>query len=165
MKKEKGKVRKRYAIAGVTVGIVALLAAISVVAFFIPNSKYKDAKKLLDKEEYEKAIEAFTNLNGFLKSEGYLAQAYYSLGLNALETGDEKAAADNFKKGHEADKDSDYGLMAGAFLDYYAGIEALGKKDYDKAGELFKSSANAASDFNLINKASAGTAQISETTV
>lgn len=159
--KRQQAVKKRYLTVGITIVIIALLTGISIVAFFIPNGKYKDAKQLLNKGEYEKAEKAFTKLNGFLKSEGYLAQIYYSMGLKALENGDEKTASDYFKKGYDADKDSDYGLMSGAFLDYYAGEEALEQKDYDKAEKLFKSSANAASDFNLINKSSAGMAQIS----
>lgn len=154
-------VKKRYITAGIIVGIVLLIAVVSVVAFFIPNGKYKDAKKVLEDKKYDEAVKKFDALNGFLKSEDYLAQAYYNLGLNALADGDEAAASDYFKKSYEADEKSKYGVMAGAFLNYYAGEEALNNEDYDNALELFKASAEAASDFNLINKASAGMAQIS----
>lgn len=154
-------VKKRYITAGVIAGIIVLLAIIAVVAFFIPNGKYKEAKNLLNGKKYTEAAKKFDNLNGFLKSEDYLAQAYYNLGLNALTNGDEPAASDYFKKSYDAEKDSQYGQMAGAFLNYYAGEEALNSEDYDKALKLFKASASAASDFNLINKASAGMAQIS----
>lgn len=154
-------VKKRYITSGVIAGIIVLLAIIAVVAFFIPNGKYKEAKNLLNGKKYTEAAKKFDNLNGFLKSEDYLAQAYYNLGLNALTNGDEPAASDYFKKSYDAEKDSQYGQMAGAFLNYYAGEEALNSGDYDKALKLFKASASAASDFNLINKASAGMAQIS----
>ncbi|MFQ9515709.1 MAG: tetratricopeptide repeat protein [Eubacterium sp.] len=158
--KRRQAVKKRYMIAGVTVGVIILIAVISVVAFFIPNEKYKEAKKLLKNGETAKAAESFKKLNGFLKSEGYLAQCYYNIGLSALNEADEKKAAEYFKKSHDADEDSDYGVMAGAFLDYYAGTEALEKEDYESALKLFESSVNAASDFNLINKAGAAMAQV-----
>ncbi len=154
-------VKKRYITAGIVVLVIAAAVVIFIFAFFIPNGKYQEAKKLLGSENYEQAASAFQKLNGFLSSEGYLAQAYYNLGLNELSNGDEEKASDYFSKSNEADEDSDYGIMAGAFLDYYEGVKALNDEDYDKALELFQSSANAASDFNLINKASAGTAQIS----
>ena len=96
-------------------------------------------------------MDAFSDLNGFLKSEGYLAQAYYNLGLQALENNDEAKASEYFNKSHDADEKSDYGMMAGAYLDYYSATEALEAKDYDKAMEYFKASSGAASDFNLIN--------------
>ena len=156
----KKAVRKRYIVAAVAVGVVAIVAAVIVVAFIIPNNKYKAAKKLMNDKKYDKAITAFEELNGFMKSEEYLAEANYNLGLAALSDGDEDKAADYFVKGHDADKDSTHGKMSGAFLDYYDGAEALQKEDYEEAMKLFKSSANAASDFNLINKASAGMAEI-----
>ena len=158
--KRQQAVKKKYVTAGITLGIIVLLVIISIVAFFIPNGKYKEAKKLLKDGKTEKAITAFTKLNGFLKSEEYLAQCYYNLGLKSVNDGDEKKALEYFNKSFDADKKSDYGVMAGAFLDYYAGTEALEKKDYDKALKLFESSTNAASDFNLMNKAGAATAQV-----
>lgn len=152
-------VRKKYIITAViTVLTVGILAA-ATVAFMIPNNKYKDAKKYLNNKKYEKAAKEFSSLKGFLKSEEYLAEAYYNLGLEALEK-DEESAKDYFTKSNKADKDSQHGSMAGAFLDYYEGVAYLNEKDYDKAMEVFKSSANAASDFNLINKASVGMAEI-----
>lgn len=156
----KKAVKKRYVTAAVVVVIAAIIAAIAVAAYFIPNNKYKEAKKLINNQKYEKAVTAFGELNGFLKSEEYLAQAYYNLGLEQVTGGNEEKAADYFQKGHDADEESTYGKMCGAFLDYYAGAEALQSEEYDKAMELFKSSANAASDFNLINKAGAGMAEI-----
>lgn len=156
----KKAVKKRYVTAAVAVAVAAVIAVIAVVAYFIPNNKYKEAKKLINNQKYEQAVSAFEKLNGFLKSEEYLAQAYYNLGLEQVTGGDEEKAADYFQKGHDSDEESTYGKMCGAFLDYYAGAEALQNEEYDKAMELFKSSANAASDFNLINKASAGMAEI-----
>lgn len=158
--KRQQAVKRKYITTAVTLGIIVLLAVIAVVAFFIPNEKYKDAKKYINDKKYDKAVKAFSDLNGFLKSEEYLAQAYYNLGLNALAGNDEKTASEYFTKGHDADKDSDYGKMSGAFLDYYKGTEALNNKEYDKAMGLLKASADAASDFNLTNKASAAMAQI-----
>jgi tetratricopeptide (TPR) repeat protein len=156
----KEAVKKRYIIVAISIGMIALLVVVSILAFFIPNGKYKQAKKDIKAQKYEKAATEFKNLNGFLKSESYLAQAYYNLGLQALTDNDEEKASDYFQKGYDADEKSDYGKMSGAFLDYYSGTAALEEKDYDKAMELFKSSANAASDFNLTNKAGAGMAQI-----
>lgn len=158
--KRQQAVKRRYITTAVTLGIIAVIVVVSIIAFFIPNNKYKDAKKLLDAGEYAKASDCFKDLNGFLKSEEYLAQAYYNMGLTALNNNDEKSASDYFTKGYEADKDSDYGKMSGAFLDYYKGAEALNNQDYENAMKYLEASANAASDFNLINKASAGMAQI-----
>lgn len=153
-------VKKRYITAITAIGMIALISVIMVVAFFIPNGKYKEAKKYINAKKYEKAAAAFEELNGFLKSESYLAQAYYNLGLQALAQADEAKAAEYFTKGHKEEANSNYGKMSGAFIDYYAGSEALEKEEYDKAMELLQNSANAAADFNLTNKANALMAQI-----
>lgn len=152
-------VKKKYIITSVITVVLVGIVVAGVMAFMIPNNKYKDAKKLLNNKKYEQAAKEFSTLKGFLKSEEYLAESYYNLGLKTLEK-DEKQATEYFKKSHDANKNSQHGIMAGAFLDYYAGVEALENKEYDKAMELFKNSANAASDFNLVNKASVGMAQI-----
>jgi tetratricopeptide (TPR) repeat protein len=156
----KKDVKKRYITAGIVVVIVAVVAAVSVVAYVIPNNQYKEAKKLINDKKYEESITAFGKLNGFLKSEEYLAEAYYNLGLEQISNEDNEKAAEYFQKGYDSDENSTHGKMCGAFLDYYAGEDALQEEEYDKAMELFKSSANAASDFNLINKAGVGMAQI-----
>lgn len=152
-------VKKKYIITSVITVVVVGIIAAGIMAFMIPNNKYKDAKKLLNNKKYEQAVKEFTGLKGFLKSEKYLSEAYYNLGLEASEK-DENKAIEYFKKSNQADKESQHGVMAGAFLDYYDGVTALDAKEYDRAMELFKTSANAASDFNLVNKASAGMAQV-----
>lgn len=154
-------VKKKYMTVLTAVGVIIVIAAIATVTFFIPNKKYKSAEKLIKNQKYTQAVTAFKDLGGFRKSKGFLAEAYYNLGLQALNEKDEDKASDYFKKSNDADKSSEYGKQAGAFLDYYAATDALDKKDYDKAQQLFTSSAQAASDFNLINKASAGMAQVS----
>ena len=153
-------VKKKYVITGVVV--VAILAAVGggFAVFSVPNNKYKAAKKLLDNKKYEQAAKSFSDLDGFLKSEGYLAEAYYNLGLKALDSKDETKAEEYFTKSYKTDKSSEYGKMAGAFVDYYDGNKALESKDYDKAMKLFQNSANVASDFTLVNKASAGMAKV-----
>lgn len=156
----KKAVRKRYITAAIIIVIIAGLAAVAVMTYFIPNKKYTAAKKLINNKNYEEAINSFNELNGFLKSEEYLAQAYYNLGLNQLDSEDENKATEYFKKGYNSDKNSRYGKMCGAFLDYYAGATALQSEEYDKAMDLFKSSSNAAADMNLVNRASAGMAEI-----
>ena len=152
-------VKKKYIITAVVIVVLAGLITAGAMAFIVPNNQYKAAQKLLNGKKYAQAAKEFEQLNGFLKSEEYLAQAYYNLGLSALEK-DENTAKDYFTKSYEADKDSQHGAMAGAYLDYYKGVETLEAKKYDEAMELFKSSANAASDFNLINKASVGMAEV-----
>lgn len=114
---------------------------------------------MLKNQKYTQAVTEFKDLGGFRKSKEFLAEAYYNIGLQALNEKDEDKASDYFKKSNDADKSSEYGKQAGAFLDYYAATDVLDKKDYDKAQQLFTSSAQAASDFNLINKASAGMAR------
>ena len=152
-------VKKKYIITAVVIVVLAGLITAGAMAFIVPNNQYKAAQKLLNGKKYAQAAKEFEQLNGFLKSEEYLAQAYYNLGLSALEK-DENTAKDYFTKSYGADKDSQHGAMAGAYLDYYKGVETLEAKKYDEAMELFKSSANAASDFHLINKASVGMAEV-----
>lgn len=158
--KRKSTIKKRYIRAAVITGVIVVVTGLAALAFFVPNNKYTEAKSFLNKKEYTKAAKEFKELKGFLKSKGYLAEAYYNLGLNELSNDNENNASDYFKKSNDADDDSQYGIMAGSFLDYYSGVEALNNKDYDSAMKFFKSSADAASDFNLINKAGAGMAQI-----
>ncbi len=154
-------VKKRFKLAITTIIVIAIIAVFLVVAFFIPNGKYKNAEALVKKEKYSQAAQKFEKLHGFRKSEDYIAQCYYQIGLQKLNESDEKKASEYFNKSFDAAPKSDYGVMAGAFLDYYKGVDELASENYDEALKLFTSSANAASDFNLINKASAGMAQIS----
>lgn len=159
--KRQKAVKKRFKIIVAAFVVVAAVAAVAVVLFFIPNNKYKDAKSLLKKEKYAQAVKAFENLHGFMKSEDYVAECYYHMGLQKVNKEANEKAAEDFKKSFEAAPKSEFGVMAGAFLDYYKGVEELTAENYDEALKLFTASANAASDFNLINKASAGMAQIS----
>lgn len=158
--KRQQAVRKRYIITGITAGVIALIAVALVFLYFIPKGKYDDAKKFIEAQKYEEAAKAYGDLHGFLKSEEYVAQSYYNLGLQALSAGDETKAEEYFGKGYDADKKSNYGIMSGAFLDYYKGEEALDNNDYDTAVKYLELCVNTASDFNLINKASASVAQI-----
>ena len=148
---------------GVIVVIVALIGA-GVAAFMVPKKKYDSAKSLLKSKKYEQAAKKFDKVNGvfsvFFNSDDYLAECYYNLGLKALEENDEQKASDYFNKSFKASEKSQYGVMAGSFLDYYKGEEALNNEKYDEAMELFKGSANAATDINLVNKASAGMAKV-----
>ena len=171
-------VKKRIKIAFATVIVIALLAVLSVVAFFVPNGKYQKAistlntankvkeqavkdNKPIKKQGFEEAAKKFDALDGFRKSEDYLAESYYNIGLFYIDKNDETTAKSYFKKSYKASSDSDFGKMAGAFLDYYKGEEALKNNDLEKALKLYSSSADAASDFNLINKASEGVAHVS----
>lgn len=153
-------VKKKYKTAAI-IGIIIVLAAIaSVFLYFIPNVSYKAAKATLKTEDYVKASKEFEALKGFLKSEDYLAQCYYNMGLESLNSGDEAKASEHFAKGYEVAEKSQYGIMAGSFIDYYAGVEAMESQKYDEAFKLFEGSANAATDFNLSNKANVGMAQV-----
>ena len=167
-------VRKRFKIAGITVVVAAVLAVLSVVAYFIPNGKYqlaikditfansiKERQQKIDRDKYEKAAKKFAKLNGFRKSEDYEAEAYYNVGLTYINSADETTAKKYFKKSYDASKGSDYGKMSGAFLDYYKGEEALKANKLDEALKLFKASADSGKDFSLVNKASEGIAHVS----
>ncbi len=63
---------------------------------------------MLSDKKYEQAVKEFSTLKGFLKSEAYLSEAYYNLGLQSMEK-DEQTAIDYFKKSHDADKKSHNG--------------------------------------------------------
>lgn len=152
-------IRRKYILTTVVVIVVAGIITAGIMAFMIPNNQYKEANKLLKAKKYQQAAKGYEKLKGFRKSEEYLAEAYYNLGLAALEK-DEEKAKDYFEKGYKADKESQHGAMAGAFLDYYKATAALEAKKYDEAMNLFKSCANASSDFNLVNKAGVGMAEV-----
>ena len=154
-------VKKRFKIAVAVVIAIVALAILSVVAFFIPNIKYGQAKKLLKEEKYERAAKDFDSLNGFLKSEDYEAECYYNIGLKWLAQNNEDKAKENFKKAYDADSSSEYGEMANSFLEYYRGQEALNENKIEDAYKYFKKSVDAASDIKLSNKASAGFAEVS----
>lgn len=154
-------VKRRYMIAGVIIAIIVAVAVAATFLFFMPNKKYNAAIKIVEKGNYAEAAEKFDALNGFRDSEDYLAQCYYNLGLEQLANQDEEAAKKYFNQSVDSSKDSDYGVMAGAFVRYYEGVNYLEQQDYEKALECFTDSVNTASDFNLINKASAGMANVS----
>ncbi len=153
-------VKKKYKRAAFIGILIILLAIASVFLYFIPNESYKAAKATLNKQDYVKASKEFEALKGFLKSEDYLAQCYYNIGLASLNEGDEEKAIEYFRKSHSTNAKAKYGIMTGAFLDYYAGMEAMEAGKYGEAFKLFEGSANAATDFNLSNKANAGMAQV-----
>ncbi len=171
-------VKKRIKIAFVTVIALVVLSVVAVLAFFIPNSKYQNAVNVLSKanaakeqavnsnkpfkkDGFEEAAKKFASLKGFRKSEDYEAESYYNVGLYFIANKNEIQAKDYFNKSYKAAADSDFGKMAGAFLDYYKGEEALKNNDIENALKLFSKSADAASDFDLINKASEGVAHVS----
>ena len=87
-------VKKKYMTALVAVGVIIAIVAIVTVAFFIPNKKYKNAEKLLKNQKYTQAVTEFKDLGGFRKSKGFLAEAYYNIGLQALNENYEDKASD-----------------------------------------------------------------------
>lgn len=153
-------VKKKYKTAAIIAIVIVLAAIASVFLYFIPNVSYKAAKATLKTEDYVKAAKELEALKGFLKSEDYLAQCYYNIGLTQLNAGDEAKASEYFTKAHDVAEKSEYGIMAGSFLDYYAGMEAMEAQNFEEAFKLFEGSANAATDFNLSNKANVGMAQV-----
>ncbi len=82
----------------IAVGVIIAIVAIVTVAFFIPNKKYKNAEKLLKNQKYTQAVTEFKDLGGFRKSKEFLAEAYYNIGLQALNEKDEDKASDYFKR-------------------------------------------------------------------
>jgi tetratricopeptide (TPR) repeat protein len=160
IKQRKETMKKRTATAIGTVAIIALLVVLTIFAYIIPNQKYNKAKKLVEEKKYNQAQEALTELGDFKENADLLAQTYYNQGLEALDKGNEKEALELFQTSYDTSKKSDYGKMAKAYLDYYAAVDELKAKQYDKALEHFTSSANVATDFNLVNKASAGVAEV-----
>lgn len=155
-------VKKRFKVTVVAVVALFVLAIISVIAFFIPNSQFNAADKLIEAKKYEQAAEKFKGLRPFIfrDARGKEAQCYYNIGLAKLDKNDEKNAKVYFGKGYEVAPNSDYGKMSGAFLDYYAGVDALAKRDIETAYKKFKASSSAAVDIALTLKATSGLAEI-----
>lgn len=158
--KRQQAVKRKYIKTGIALAVIIAIVVASIFLWFMPNKKYEAAVKHINGKKYEQSAKEFEQLKGFRKSKEYLAQAQYNLGLQELNNGDETKASEYFTKGHDADKNSKFGAMCGAFLDYYKGVDAMEKADYETAMKYLESSANAAADFNLINKAGAGMAQI-----
>lgn len=147
----KKAMRSRYIRAGVLVIILALLAAGLYVAYIVPNRKLNQAKKMFEKKQYSKAAESLEKLYGFKDSEDYLALSYYNMAKVAYEQGDTEKAKEYFRESYEADEKSDAGQWSKAFLNYYDGVQAMEKEDYENAQKLLQDSKDSIGDYNLVN--------------
>ncbi len=151
---------KRKKIVKTVIVVAIVVALVAVFGFVIPNARYSKGYVYLRSKNYAKAVDIFSGMNGFRKSEDYLAEAYYNLGLKAFDAKNTKKAKENFTNGVNSSSSSEFGKMCQAYLDYYKGEDMFEQKKYDEAQKLFEKSADAATDYTLINKAGDGTAKV-----
>ena len=150
-KAKKTKKTLAILIPSVVIGIALFLLVTKVI---IPHAEYKKAIALLNSEQYEDAIVAFSLLNGYQESESYIQQArdeiekanLYSAALALMETGD----ADGYKKAKKQFEDlgnyknsQELAEQCGAvlndkdFQNYTKALELMKNGEYKKAIDLF----------------------------
>lgn len=82
--------KKGLMVACIALGISALIGAMLI--FGIPFIKYCQAINMAKHGKYTEAIVAFENMEGYLKSEDYIAESNYLLARKMLDVGDYPAA-------------------------------------------------------------------------
>lgn len=88
--------RKRFAV--VTIVLIILAAcAFGAVFFGYPYAKYLVANEQLSKGNYDKAIDKFSALNGYLDSDEKIKECLYNKALDYYMNGDLDKAADQFR--------------------------------------------------------------------
>lgn len=136
------KRKRKFLVLGVSTGVAVLVVVLVVSLFILPQIQYKKARELIYAHEYLAAAEAFSAIVPYSNSEFYLAFAYFSLGMEAVEKGDDLAAVDYFTKaGNE--KSAPQELQAAKARLYDAALIALRDGDFNAAQDAF----NAADDY------------------
>ena len=138
--KAKAKTAKTLKIVGALVAVIVLAAAayFAVTEYFIPNSTYREAMKLLESGSYNEAASTFLSVADYKDSKNMVNEVRYQEASALFNKGDYQAAVDTFithglsEMGYKDSKDLEnecYFQMAMAQFD--AG-------DYAGAAEAFK---------------------------
>ena len=147
----KKMMHKRFIKSAVIILVLAGLCVAGYFFFIVPNNSLKEAKKNIKEEKYDAAIAKLEKLDGFLNSEKYLSAAYFTKAQTAYNSGNIEEAKSYFQKSYDADKDTEDGIKAKAYLDYYDGVQAIEDGDYEKAQKLLQSSKDSIGNYNLVN--------------
>ncbi len=136
------KRRRKFLILGVSTGVAVLIIVLTVSLLILPQIQYKKARKLITAHDYLAAAEMFSAIVPYSNSEYYLGFAYYCLGMEAVEAGNDLAAVDYFAKaGNE--KSAPAELQAAKARLYDAALIALRDGNFAAAQDAF----NAADDY------------------
>ncbi|MBE6757320.1 MAG: hypothetical protein E7552_02060 [Ruminococcaceae bacterium] len=136
------KRKRKFLVLGVSTGGAVLAIVLVVSLLILPQVQYKKARKLIEAHKYLAAAEAFSAIVPYSNSEEYLGFAYYSLGMEAVEAGNDLAAADYFTKAGNA-KSAPAELQAAKARLYDTALTALREGDFNAAQDAF----NAADDY------------------
>lgn len=106
--------------------------------FCVPYAAYRDAGELLEAGKYDRAIEAYTELDGFLWSGKNIKECKYRKALQYLEQGDHRAGLDQLRE--LGDYSDSRRIVEEKTVEYYdEGQKMRAQGDYDAAFELFAS--------------------------
>ncbi len=136
------KRKRKFLLLGVGTGVAVLVIVLVVSLLILPQIQYKKARKLINEHNYLAAAEAFSAIVPYSNSEYYLGFAYYCLGMEAVEAGNDLAAVDYFTKaGNE--KSAPQELQAAKARLYDTALIALRDGNLTAAYDAF----NAADDY------------------
>ena len=143
--KKSRKKLKRIAVASL-ICIMGLILVGVVMKTIIPNNNYNKAVELMEKEDYEEALEAFNSLGDYKDSKEKAAEcqngiddANYNAALELMEKEDYEEALEAFDSlgGYKDSKEKAAECQNG--IDYNAALELMEKEDYEEALEAFNS--------------------------
>ena len=83
---------KRNAIISAVVAVLVIAVVVVITTVVIPADNYRKAEALLVAGDYEGAINAFTEMDGYKDSEEYVRKAQYLRGIQLTEAGEYEAA-------------------------------------------------------------------------
>ncbi len=136
------KRKRKFLFLGVGTGVAVLVIVLVTSLLILPQIQYKKARKLIYAHDYLAAAEAFSAIVPYSNSEYYLGFAYYCLGMEAVEAGNDLAAVEYFTKaGNE--KTAPQELQAAKARLYDTALVALRDGDFTAAYDAF----NAADDY------------------
>ena len=131
---KKQKTKKRVRTSFIVALILAIIAGLvyAAIAFGIPYMKYSTAISYMQQENYDAAIEKFTDLGDFMDSKEYKMQSVYGKAVELSKKKQYKEAAELFKEisGYSDSKER---------YSYNIGIQQFEDRDYIGASETFKS--------------------------
>ena len=136
-------------IAAIVVAVVSIALICGVVFLGVPYLQYRSACTALENGNYDKAYQAFVELDGFIDSDAMANEALYKKGKVALENNQFEEAINIFTQlGDFLDSPEQLSAAqekqanAKSEIKYQEGIQALNNKQYDTAIEIFSALGN-----------------------
>ena len=139
-KKDHDPVKKKKLIIIITAATVVLIAAAGAIIFFLtaPSRGYSHAMDLKNSGDYQAAIDAFTEMDGFSDSEDQIIECRYLLALDAMANGEYDKAIGIFTDLGDY-KDSADQIMEcryqKALDEYFEGNYDIAQKDFESFGD------------------------------